>query len=829
MLLSTRRTGKAVGAPKPEIPGYRLGRQLGEGGMGSVFEAEQVVPLQRRVAIKVIKFGISGREVADRFARERQALAVMDHDAIAKIYDCGTTATGEPFFAMEYVEGQPLDVYTDSRRLPLRARIELFLQVCRGVQHAHQKGVIHRDLKPGNVLVGERDGAPFAKVIDFGIARAIVRDRSDRLQTELGQMVGTPEYMSPEQADGDDDHIDTRTDVFSLGAVLYELLCGALPFSPGQHRILSVADLRDRLHSGDMPRPSTRLQALGDLARVYANKRHATTTSLRRELIGDLDWIVLRAMAREPERRYPSAIALADDLQRYLEGLPVTAGPPSTWYRLRKFARRYRAALVAIGLVALATVGGLVGTGLALVRVEQSQARFDLLASVAQLRDAKSATTALFPAWPSRAKELADWQTNRWEPLERARPKVEAALTQLAMATPRPRQATGDEFLREALTTWLADMAAFQPQAHDVRANGTWATGLAAMQQQSSVRERWRVARAAIAKADGETASQLYASVPIDLQPQDGLVPLGMNPRSKLWEFYELRSAVDLAANVDPATVPLPAFDANGNIAVGATTGIVFVLLPGGTFTFGAQSEDATGPNYDELMPAGGRTFVVTLTPFFLARHEMTQGQWQRLGGPMQPYYPTGTQHPGMANAVTLAHPIEQVSWTECAALLARHGLQLPTDTQLEYGYRAGTTTPWCFGRSIDDLRERVNLLDTATQQRVPQWQGQAVPWDDGCMAHAPAGSLPANDFGLHEVHGNVHEWCLDGHTKTPQFASGDGRQITDDDGKRIFRGGSFLSPAQAVRSAWRFAMSKDWRSHDLGCRAARALLPRGR
>ncbi len=823
------RTGKKGTAPQPSIPGYRILRQLGEGGMGVVFEAEQIVPLQRRVAVKVIKSGASGREVTERFARERQSLAVMDHDAIAKVYDCGTTPTGQPFFAMEYVEGKPIDAFADEHRLPLRARIELFLEVCRGVQHAHQKGVIHRDLKPGNVLVGERDGKPFAKVIDFGIARAVVRDRNDeQLQTEAGRLVGTPDYMSPEQAEGDNDRIDTRTDVYSLGAMLYELLCGASPFASRTKQALSLAELRDQLRAGDLPRPSTRLRGLGELAAVAATRRRATTTGLARALAGDLDWIVLRAIAKEPDRRYPSAIALADDLQRHLDGMPVTAGPPTAWYRLRKLARRYRAAFLTAGLVLLAVVAGLIGTGLALARVQQSRARFDLLSLVVALRDAKKEAAALHPAWSHQATAFAAWHADRSEPLLRAIPGVQAALAELA-GTPRDDDANGDPFLREELTTWLQEMEAFGAhEVVDMRARGQWAAGLATLQAQPWIRQRWQEARTAIGKADGVTASQLYASVPIDLQPQEGLVPLGMNPRTRLWEFYDLRSATDLAVAPDPGAVPMPTFADDGLITVGEATGIVFVLVPGGTFTVGAQNDDPSGPNYDEGMPDGGKTHVVTLAPFFLARHEMTQGQWLRLGGAMQPCYPKGTQFPGTTITVTLAHPIEQISWTECSALLTRHGMQLPTDVQWEYACRAGTTTPWAFGETADDLRDRVNLLDSATQLRVPQWQGQAVPWDDGYMAHAPVGILPANAFGLHEVHGNVNEWCADGHASAPKFAPGDGKQVADDDGKRLFRGGSFLSPAQAVRSAWRFPITKDWRSHELGCRAVRALQPRG-
>ncbi len=345
---------------------YRVRELIDEGGMGTVYTAEQEKPVRRRVALKVIKLGMDTREVLARFEAERQALALMSHPNIASAYDAGATAAGRPYFAMEYVEGVPIDVYCDRQRLDLRARLELLRRVCEGVQHAHQKGVIHRDLKPSNVLVTRLDGRAVPKVIDFGIAKAVGHRLTDRsLATEAGRLLGTPEYMSPEQAGTSDLDVDTRTDVYSLGILLYKLLVGVLPFAARRRDGSGPEEILRRIREEEPPRPSTRWSRLAaEKAQQLADERRTRPGDLARELRRDLDWVVGKALAKEPARRYASASELSADVERYLAQQPVLAGPPSAGYRLRKLAQRYRYRVMAAGVAMLLLTG--LGIGLAL-------------------------------------------------------------------------------------------------------------------------------------------------------------------------------------------------------------------------------------------------------------------------------------------------------------------------------------------------------------------------------------------------------------------------------------------------------------------------------
>ena len=326
-----------------QIGPYRLGRKLGEGGMGEVYAAEQQEPIRRRVALKIVKHGLNSAEFQARFASERQALALMDHSCIAKVFDAGATDHGRPYFVMEYIEGVTLSEYCDQHRSTVVERLELFIRVCDGVRHAHQKAIIHRDLKPSNVLVTEQEEGPIPKIIDFGVAKALDQPLTDEgTKTALGQVIGTPEYMSPEQAALTDQGIDTRTDIYALGVLLYELLIGVRPFDPDELRKLSFPEVLRTICEVDPPRPSARLKALGERAATLAEMRQSEPKQLVKSLRGDLDWIVMKALAKDPDHRYQTVNALAADLRRHLNDEPVEAGPPSVSYRTGKFVRRHR-------------------------------------------------------------------------------------------------------------------------------------------------------------------------------------------------------------------------------------------------------------------------------------------------------------------------------------------------------------------------------------------------------------------------------------------------------------------------------------------------------
>ena len=364
---TTARIGEAVG---DRIGPYRLLEQIGEGGFGVVFKAEQERPVRRLVALKVIKLGMDTREVVARFEAERQALALMDHPNIARVFDAGSTAAGRPYFVMELVDGCPITEYCDRHRMGTAERVALLGQVCRAVQHAHAKAVIHRDLKPSNVLVGSDDhGRPVPKVIDFGIAKAARGLLGDRTRlTAFRQLVGTPQYMSPEQADGDGDDVDTRSDVYSLGVVLYELLVGATPLDARRLRSAAVEAMRRMIREVDPPRLSSRLSGLGETATTVATARGTDPKRLGQQLHGELDWIVMRALEKDRGRRYDTAAAMADDLGRYLADEAVLARPAGGAYRLRKLARRHRAAVAVTVALAAALLVGAVGTTVGLVR-----------------------------------------------------------------------------------------------------------------------------------------------------------------------------------------------------------------------------------------------------------------------------------------------------------------------------------------------------------------------------------------------------------------------------------------------------------------------------
>ncbi|MFY9342447.1 MAG: bifunctional serine/threonine-protein kinase/formylglycine-generating enzyme family protein [Planctomycetota bacterium] len=1045
------REGVASAQPA-QIGPYRILETLGEGGMGTVYLAEQSQPVQRRVALKLIKLGMDSKAVVARFEQERQALALMQHDGIAKVHDCGTSDRGQPFFVMELVKGVPLTEFCDQRRLSLPARIGLMQQVCAAVTHAHQKGVVHRDLKPGNVLVSEDQGKVQVKIIDFGLAKAMGKKLVEAtLFTEAGQVIGTPEYMAPEQADVTNADIDTRADVYSLGVMLYEVLTGQLPFSGPELRQAGLLEMQRVLREDEPPKPSTRLSAQRDTATTIAAQRRTSAAALHRALKNDLDWVVLKSLEKDRARRYDTANALSVDLQRYLDHEPLVAGPPSAVYRLKKLLRRYRGQVLAGGFVLLALVAGGIGTFVQYQRAEakanealeqkgkaeanatlandktaeavrekgRADAKvdeFNQLAGVVLYDRAIANERELYPAWPHRIAAMEKWLqdagkllamkdgiertvrdlearalpptpgeleadrrghpkaseleslANRVASLRYAQairdgkaalvvPELTAAQQALSgvelnilalerVATPSSggravhgeeafalacaqlavtkAAGTDDEFfflhtlalalvangkdsqakatkaesrkktpssaldlmrrfdrdfdtevdkgaeLLVATEVELADLTTMVTQRRtfrfaleaqqflhgalaelpakldalaanqnaDVERRMAWAKQVRDLSlNHPNRRHTWGAVRAAIAAADGQTASELYAGQGIELRDQDviGLVPIGMNPVTKLWEFYELRSAWD--GKIDPRTISIPEHEQDGSIKMTGDTGIVFVLLPGGKFTMGAQRVDPGKPNYDRQAMIHETPRHATLAPFFLARHEMTQGQWARLWhGDRSLRWPStfrvGSDYEltvwnGVPNnPIGPAHPVENVDWEMCDLMLHRNGLVLPTEAQWEFGCRAGQSTPWYTGDTATTLAGHANVRDRrAFSERQDLRTAEA--FDDGFAGLAPVGQYGrSNSFGLYDVHGNVAEWCSDVGSNV-RMREGDAMQTPGAySSHRGHRGGSWNQPAVLARSANREKSATSTRNSALGLRCARAVRP---
>src|SRR5262245_37002945 len=381
----TERPGTVIGP-------YKLLEPIGEGGFGVVFMAEQTRPVRRKVALKLLKPGMDTRQVVARFEAERQALALMDHPNIARVLDGGATDSGRPYCVMELVKGLPITEFCDRNRLTPRQRLELFIPVCQAVQHAHQKGIVHRDLKPSNVLVTVHDTVPVVKVIDFGVAKAVGQELTDKtLFTGFAQMVGTPLYMSPEQAGQSGLDVDTRSDIYSLGVLLYELLTGTTPLDKDRFRAAGYDEIRRIIREEEPPRPSTRISTLGPAAATVSARRQTEPRQLQAVIAGELDWIVMKCLEKDRNRRYETAASLAADVRRFLSDEPVQACPPSAWYRFGKFTRRNRREVLAAGVAAVAGVAGVVGLGVSRTQIaaalkSETKAKDDLNNALARER-----------------------------------------------------------------------------------------------------------------------------------------------------------------------------------------------------------------------------------------------------------------------------------------------------------------------------------------------------------------------------------------------------------------------------------------------------------
>ncbi len=854
-----------------DVGPYRVQRLLGEGGMGIVYLAEQFEPVHRSVAVKIIKPGMDTRAVIARFETERQALALMNHVNISRVIDAGTSAQGLPYFVMEYVQGLPLTKYCDRKRLSTRDRLDLFLQVCDGIQHAHQKGIIHRDIKPSNILVAEMDEKPIPKIIDFGLAKATQQRLTEKtLYTAQGVFLGTPAYMSPEQADSEGVDVDTRTDVYALGVTLYELLVGRLPFQVDATTLGSLAEVRRLICEDDPPRPSTRATTHGDDAKDVAKRRATEPAALTKMLKGDLDWILLKTLEKDPNRRYATAAEFRADIVRYLRLEPVAASPPSHSYRFKKLIRRHAAAVVvAAGFLLFLIAASVVSTALyftaeaarkdavdskqqaetnlllaesetrraAQKEIEARTARQEAenqrdevlrLADVQRVGEYREEAEKLWPAYPENLPGLSEWLAQATDLAMRLEGH------RLALENLRKKATPGKEpdsyvFPDDAENQWRHDtltelVSGLMVLTHEDPRVGAIASIKERINTAQTIRkatiddhqEAWDEAIAFIQDVE---ECPVYQG--LELVPQIDLIPIGQDPESGLWEF------------VHHQTGEIPERDEDGELSIEHTMGLIFVLIPGGTSFMGSQAKSATEPNFDPATE-GDETPVheITLAPYFLSKFEMTQFQWEKLTGETPSFTGPKEFNPSWSRRRKprlRLHPVEQISWEDCKRVLVQVGLDLPTEAQWEYAARAGTGTRYWCGEDAASLDGAANIADEfAKAHGGPAGWFFEVGIDDGETIHGPIGQYRPNPFGLHDMIGNVFEWCLDrhsGYTIVP--TEGAGERSNAANSTRIYRGGSFANLAIEARSADRASAAPDNRAGERGVRPARAISPR--
>ncbi len=846
---------------------YAREGEIGRGGMGAVFRVRDR-RLDRALAMKVVLDQARGDgsgatpaidpRALSRFLAEARITSQLDHPGIVPVHELGLDEQGRVYFTMKLVGGRTLaEVY---RR---RAQgdpewgtakvLGLVQRVCEAVAFAHERGVIHRDLKPSNVMVGD-----FGEVyvMDWGLARRTDRERGvepsvressadDALstlvaETREGSQAGTPAYMSPEQAGGRIDEMGPRSDVYSIGAMLYELIAGHPPYcEPGS------ASTPAELLAHVLRRPPRRLESVDAPAELVA--------------------ICEKAMARQMVARYRDVGELSRDLQSFLDGRVVRAYETGAWAEARKWVRRNRALAASLAAAAILLVAGLWASLVfrsraAAKAVEAAeQARIaeanegiatrranDVLSlsAIQDLRDLEDRADALWPAgpellpkyeaWLAEARDLVDGRSeDRARGVER-RPGLADHTTKLAELRDRVMSGApgetetdrrADRWWQAQLTKLVSDLRSF---SDDER--GLFSAGISEAHGWG-IRKRAEFARTIRERSvDGPVAKRRWdeaipaiaASTSYDglkLSPQTDLLPIGVDPDSHLWEFAEL-------ATGDPAER-----GSDGRLVLKESTGLVLVLIPGGTFEMGAQRDDPSGANYDpQARENEGPVHEVRLSPYFLSKYEMTQGQWERFVGKNPSNY--GPLHWSKRSnregkGWTALHPVEQVTWLECAAAMARLGLALPSEAQWENAARGGTHGVFSTGPDLASLAGSANLADlyakTHGMDGLSSWEKDL---DDGNTVHAEVGSYRANAYGLHDVHGNLWEWCSDGFDTLYYRRSPAVDPVAPIEGVagRVFRGGGFGEVAENVRCAVRGLDAPDYRSNDLGLRPARAL-----
>jgi formylglycine-generating enzyme required for sulfatase activity len=847
---------------------YLVQGEVARGGMGSILRVHDQ-DLRRDLAMKVVLVReppdaagtpAVGGKVLGRFLEEAQVTGQLDHPGIVPVHELGLDEQGRVYFTMRLVAGRDLEgifelVREGKEGWSVTRAVGVVLKVCEAVAYAHQKGVLHRDLKPANVMVG-RFGEVY--VMDWGLARVLGRDdakdvrlRAPReattgpIQTSLrdsvaagassplvtmdGDIVGTPAYMSPEQARGDLQAIGPASDVYAVGAILYHLLAGHMPYAP--------------------PGSST------DAIEIWRAVRDGPPERLELrspEAPGELVAICAKAMAREPADRYAGMVELAEDLRAYLEGRVVRAYESGFLAQARKWILRNRAlagtiagaaAIVLLGTTTasllLAHKNGQLSDANVKIRASEGEARRSAtiaeeraarilrLSDLKRLDELERRADLLFPAEPKNVGALEAWLGEARTVADRL-PEHQQALDDIrsrgtpgkpgtsawTFATPEEswQHDTQDELVRK--------LRAFCDPTTGRRAEVEKRLAFARTIEErsvtgSEVAARWKEAIASLADA-----RECPAYGGLAIVPQLGLAPIGRDPRSGLWEFAHLETG-------EPALRDA----ASGELQFEAASGLVFVLIPGGTFRMGAQKEDPTGDNYDPqagLVGPESPVQEVTLGPFFLSKYEMTQGQWLRtLGKNPSAYGPDSGLFDGKTS--DLSHPVEQVNWFECDDAMRRLGLQLPTEAQWERAARAGTTTPWWTGDEKTSLLGAANLADRSAARVGAAWPGIA-DWpelDDGWAIHAPVFAYRPNPFGLYGIHGNVWEWCRDWFTTYGgAVREGDGERETDERRYKVCRGGSFRNEASYARSSCRDNTVPETRFNQLGLRPARPIRP---
>ncbi|MEM7478841.1 MAG: bifunctional serine/threonine-protein kinase/formylglycine-generating enzyme family protein, partial [Planctomycetota bacterium] len=654
------RYGASQLAPDTVIGNYLIIEKLGEGGFGEVYRARQTEPVRREVAVKILKKGMDSRQVLARFEAERQTLAVMNHSSIAKVFDAGTTLAGQSYFVMELVKGIPISRFCDVHELSIQNRVKLFIKVCDAIQHAHQKGVIHRDIKPSNILVtGDRETAS-PVVIDFGVSKATQQEMTDEsVATQVHQIVGTPTYMSPEQAEMSSLDIDTRADVYSLGVVLYELLCGDLPLKWDHLKLGNPFEIVRIIQEQVPERPSQEFcSASQEEQEKRAKRRMETPRSLPRALKDELDWIAMKCLEKDRSNRYASVSGLAADASRYLKNEPVLAKRSTLGYSLQKFAAKYRG-LVAAGIVAFAVmVLALVASFYLMEKFRKDRRDLLLLSDLKKLDELRFEFSDLLTTpFTERQDAISDWVTRAEDPLSRDR-QHRATLARLQEVA---RSAGTEQELRlwqlNDQTKLVGNLTLFGGDA------GLVAKARSLLQRTPSkeqLQSAWEFCRTDLAKQH----------VDWKITPQESLFPI-KNSTTELWEFVDLTTGIC----PDPqATTP------------DKYCGIQYVLVPGGTFLMGSP-EDEPGRNKSRESQ-----HQVTVTPFLIAKYETTQGIWQRK---------MGTKFATLFEGEMLPTP---ASWFDCREFGGKLNADLPTEAQWEYACRAGTTTPYSSASGIESI-----------------------------------------------------------------------------------------------------------------------------